>query len=77
MLEVGWQARRIGEQALLQPFAHGVTDRPAGPVIDQFAVIDDSAVHDGSASPSNETLLNQVIGTEIVSPSGMDCMPFW
>jgi hypothetical protein len=67
MLEMGWEARSFGTQALLQPFAHGVADRSAGLVIDLFAVIGDSAVHDGFRSVSNEVTLNQVIGMEIVS----------
>jgi hypothetical protein len=45
MLEVGRKARRIGAQALLQPFAHGVTDRSARLVIDPFIAVGDSAVH--------------------------------
>ena len=47
VLEVRGQARSFGAQALLQPFAHGVADRPAGLAVDRFAVVGGPAVHDG------------------------------
>jgi hypothetical protein len=60
----------IGTEVLLQPFAHGVADRSAGPAIDWFAVIGDSAIHDEFRFVviSNEVTHNQVAGIEIVSP---------
>jgi hypothetical protein len=45
MLQVGRKARRLRTQILLQSFAHGIADRSAGPVINLFAVVGDSAVH--------------------------------
>jgi hypothetical protein len=46
MLEAGREARSLRAQALLQPFTHGVADRPAGLAIDLFAVVVDSAAHE-------------------------------
>src|SRR3954465_9261204 len=40
---MGRQTRRLGTQALLQPFAHGITDQSAGRAIDLVAVVGDSA----------------------------------
>jgi hypothetical protein len=37
--------RRFGVQALLQPFTHGVTNGPAGPVIELLKVPIDRAIH--------------------------------
>src|ERR1700688_4108507 len=45
MLEMGRGAQGIGTQALLQPFAHGVANRPAGLAVDPFAVIGKLTVH--------------------------------
>ena len=69
MLEMGWEARSFGTQALPQPFAHGVADRSAGLAIDPFAVVGDSAVHDGVplCVHFNDVMLHQVIAMEIVS----------
>jgi hypothetical protein len=42
------QTRRqfgLGVQALLQPFADGVADRHACPVIDLFYIVIDSTIH--------------------------------
>ena len=46
VLEARGQAGKFGAQALPQPFAHGVANRPAGPVIERFAAVVDPAVHD-------------------------------
>ena len=48
MLQVGRQTRMIRTQVLLQPFTYGVADRSTGPMIDLFAAVGDSALHDGS-----------------------------
>jgi len=48
MLQVGRQTRIIRTQVLLQPFTYGVADRSTGPMIDLFAAVGDSALHDGS-----------------------------
>jgi len=45
MLKVGGQTRGLGVKILLQPFAYGIADRPAGLAINLFAVIVDSAIH--------------------------------
>jgi hypothetical protein len=45
MLKVGRRTQGSGGLALLQPFADGIADRSAGPAIDLFAVVRDSAVH--------------------------------
>jgi hypothetical protein len=45
MLEVGRQTRGLGVNISLQPFAHGIADRPAGLAIDLLAVVADSAIH--------------------------------
>jgi hypothetical protein len=44
--EARGQARIFGTQVLLQPFAYRVADRPAGLVINRFAAVVDSAVHE-------------------------------
>jgi hypothetical protein len=69
MLEMGRQTRGVRTKVLLQPFAYGVADRSAGLAIDLFAVVVDSAVHGGFRflAISNEVMLDQVIGMEIVS----------
>jgi hypothetical protein len=45
MLKVGRRTQEFGAKVLLQPFAYGVTDRPAGLAIDVLAVVADSAIH--------------------------------
>ena len=45
MLEVGRGTQGLGTKVLLQPLAHGITDRSAGLAIDLFAVVVDPAVH--------------------------------
>lgn len=67
LLEARRQAGKFGAQALLQPFAHGVADRPAGSVIDGFAAVSDSA-HDGfRLRDLDEVMLGQVIAARMVS----------
>ena len=44
MLQMGGE-RRFGVHALLQPFTHGVTNGPAGPVIELLKVPIDTAIH--------------------------------
>jgi hypothetical protein len=45
MLQLGGE-RRFGSQALLQPFTHGVTNGPAGPVIELLKIPINSVIHD-------------------------------
>ena len=69
MLEAGRETGRFRAQALLQPFPHGVADRPAGLVVDPFAVVGASAVHDGFLLRSFNLIdtLHQVMALGIVS----------
>jgi hypothetical protein len=69
MLQVWRQARKIRMQVLLQPFAYGVADRSADLVIELFADVAGSTVHDGFrfVSIPNEVMQDQVAGLEIVS----------
>ena len=71
VLEARGQAGNFGAQALLQPFAHGVADRAAGPVIDRFADVSDSA-HDGFRLRVHldELMPDQVMGAKMVSRHG-------
>jgi hypothetical protein len=45
MLQMGGE-RRLGAHALLQPFTHGITNGPAGPVIELLNIPIDSVIHD-------------------------------
>ena len=45
MLQMGGE-RGFGSQALLQPFTYGVTNGPAGPVIELLKIPIDSVIHD-------------------------------
>jgi hypothetical protein len=45
MLEIRRGKQSIGAKVLPQPFAHAITDRPAGLAINLLAVVGDSAVH--------------------------------
>ena len=71
VLEVRGQARNLGAKALLQPFAHGVADRPAGLVIERFVTVSDSA-HDGFRLRVHldELMPDQVMGARMVSRPG-------
>jgi hypothetical protein len=67
VLEARGQAGKFGAQALPQPFAHGVANRPAGPVIERFGAVSNPA-HDGfRLRDLDELLLGQVTGPNIVS----------
>jgi hypothetical protein len=39
MLQLGRRARQVRTKDLLETLAHGIADRPAGPVIEGFDVI--------------------------------------
>src|SRR5271154_2167638 len=68
MLELRRWTQRLRPQALLQPLAHGITDRSAGLAVDCFWLVGDSAVHDGFRCVFLSDLMpNQVSSVEIVS----------
>jgi hypothetical protein len=65
----------FGADALLQPFADGVADGPAGPVIELLVIAVDLGIHDNSLTSStsqrsqglSDLLLGQVIAMDLVS----------
>ena len=76
VLEARGQARNLGAKAQLQPFAHGVADRPAGLVIERFVTVGDSA-HNGFRLRVHldELMLGQVMEARIVSrPPSIACI---
>ena len=76
VLEARGQVQDVGTQALLQPFAYGVADRPAGLVVKRFDAVSDSA-HDGFRLRVHldELMQDQVMGARIVSrPRSIACI---
>src|ERR1700680_1645344 len=75
MLQVGRQTRTIRTQVLLQPFTYGVADRSTGPMIDLFAAVGDSALHDGSVPCPLMRSRRTKSPTGKLFPLHADCLP--
>jgi hypothetical protein len=64
------QARGLQPEVLLQPLSNGLTNRTARLVVNRFAIVIDSIVHDALPPGDFKAMSNQVIEAENVSGKG-------
>jgi hypothetical protein len=65
--KTGGRARGLQPKILLQSLSNGLTNRTTGLVVDRFAIVIDSIVHDALPPGDFKVTPNQVIEAENVS----------